>query len=48
VVAAELLRIIVGSIGLVLAVPATTLVASWYFNDREVSHDESDHNHHHH
>lgn len=49
VVAAELLRIIVGSIGLVLAVPATTFVAAWYFNTREVdSHDHSSHHHHHH
>jgi uncharacterized membrane protein len=34
IVVEELLRIIVGSIGLVLAVPATTLVAAWYWNDR--------------
>lgn len=31
VVAAELVRIIIGSIGLVLAVPLTTLIASWWF-----------------
>lgn len=36
VVAAELLRIIVGSIGLILAVPATTAVAAWYFNKHTV------------
>ncbi len=50
VVASELLRIIVGSIGLILAVPATTAVAAWYFQSREVE-DEEDlvHcGHHHH
>ena len=31
VIAAELARIIVGSIGIILAVPATTLVAAWWF-----------------
>lgn len=36
VVASELLRIIVGSIGLILAVPATTAVAAWYFSKRTV------------
>lgn len=50
VVAAEYLRIIVGSIGLVLAVPLTTALAAWWFSDREV--DESSlsscgHSHHH-
>lgn len=34
VIASELLRIIVGSIGLIMAVPATTAVASWYFHNR--------------
>ncbi len=50
VVAAELLRIIVGSIGLILAVPATTAVAAWYFQHHEVDegHDASSHHHHHH
>ncbi len=53
VVAAELLRIIVGSIGLILAVPATTAVAAWYFEHKkfdetaDVSHDDHDHHHHH-
>jgi len=52
IVAAELLRIIVGSIGLILAVPVTTVVAAWYFHNREVdgtgdvSHDGHHHNHH--
>lgn len=36
VVAAELLRIIVGSIGLIMAVPTTTAVAAWYFSKRDV------------
>lgn len=36
VVAAEILRIIVGSIGLILTVPVTTLMAAWYFKDKEV------------
>jgi uncharacterized membrane protein len=35
VIAAEILRIIVGSIGLVLAVPITTLMAAWYFKDKK-------------
>lgn len=49
VVAVELVRIIVGSIGLILAVPATTLLAAWYFKDREVPHmHEHGHGHHHH
>ncbi|MEK7638563.1 MAG: YibE/F family protein [Patescibacteria group bacterium] len=50
VVASELLRIVVGSIGLVLAVPATTAVAAWFFQDRVVLEedlDEHDHGHHH-
>jgi uncharacterized membrane protein len=52
VVAVELVRIIVGSIGLVLAVPATTLLAAWYFKDRDVphmhDHGHHGHGHHHH
>jgi len=49
VVAAELLRIIVGSIGLILAVPATTAVAAWYFQSHEASDEELEHcGHHHH
>ncbi|MFN3693309.1 MAG: YibE/F family protein [Candidatus Paceibacteria bacterium] len=48
VVAAELVRIIVGSIGLVLAVPFTTLVAAYYFSRHEIDNDSSpSHNHHH-
>lgn len=47
VVAAELLRIIVGSLGLILAVPATTAMAAWYYQKREVTH-SGGHGHHHH
>ncbi len=35
VVAAEILRIVVGSIGLILAVPLTTVMAAWYFRNKE-------------
>lgn len=36
IVAAEILRIVVGSIGLLLAVPLTTVMAAWYFKDKAV------------
>ncbi|MEZ4103792.1 MAG: YibE/F family protein [Candidatus Paceibacterota bacterium] len=39
VVAAEVLRIVVGSIGLILAVPLTTAMAAWYFKDKIVKED---------
>ena len=49
VIAVEIVRIIVGSIGLILAVPMTTLVAAWWYNGREVDSDcVSSHHHHHH
>jgi uncharacterized membrane protein len=48
VVAAELLRIIIGSMGLILAVPATTAVAAWYFQDKVVVSSEAGHGHGHH
>jgi len=52
VIAAELIRIIVGSIGLILAVPLTTLAAAWYFDKRTIldvdGHDHPSHAHHHH
>ena len=35
-VVAEILRIIVGSIGLILTVPLTTALAAWYFQDKDV------------
>lgn len=40
VIASEVVRIIVGSIGLVLAVPLTTALAAWYFKDKEVCREE--------
>ncbi len=47
-IAAEILRIMVGSIGLILAVPFTTLMAAWYFSQREVSKEDCDgHSHGH-
>ena len=49
VVAVEFLRIIVGSIGLILAVPTTTLVAAWYFAKHGVDENSvSTPRHHHH
>lgn len=49
VIAAEVIRIIIGSIGLILAVPLTTLFAAWWFDNHEVdSIDNSSHHHHHH
>jgi uncharacterized membrane protein len=49
VIAAEVLRIIVGSIGLILAVPLTTAIAAWYFRDKSVCDDDGHgHAHHHH
>lgn len=50
IIAAEILRIIIGSIGLILAVPFTTAVAAWYFGNRDVDkkdiHLHSHHTHH--
>ncbi len=48
IIAAEIVRIIVGSIGLILAVPLTTLLAAWYYKDREVDpHEDHGHTHGH-
>ena len=49
VIASELARIIVGSIGLILAVPLTTICAAWWYGTHEVD-DSVDlsHGHHHH
>ncbi len=48
IVAAEILRIVVGSIGLLLAVPLTTAMAAWYFKDKCVhDHDVCGHGHGH-
>ncbi len=48
IVAVEIMRIVVGSIGLILTVPLTTAIAAWYFKDHctEDCTDDS-HNHHH-
>lgn len=40
VIAAEIIRIIIGSIGLILAVPMTTLAAAWWFNKHSVDSDD--------
>jgi len=49
VVAAELVRIMVGSIGLILAVPFTTTMAAWYFRNKQVeAHECTAHCGHHH
>ncbi|MEX2340760.1 MAG: YibE/F family protein, partial [Candidatus Paceibacterota bacterium] len=48
VIAAELARILIGSIGLILAVPLTTIIAAWWFGSREVTEEEHDsHGHYH-
>ncbi len=53
VITAEIVRILVGSIGLILAVPFTTALAAWYFSTRTLAAhdhdgDEHGHDHHHH
>jgi uncharacterized membrane protein len=49
VIAAELVRIIVGSMGLVLTVPFTSFLAAYYFKSRIVdNHSSPSHGHHHH
>ena len=48
VIVSELARILVGSIGLIMAVPLTTAIAAWWFGNREVDNTESGHYHHHH
>jgi uncharacterized membrane protein len=46
IVAAELIRTLVGSIGLILAVPFTTLVAAWWYDTHDVDpHEDSGHTH---
>src|SRR5690606_14722809 len=47
-IAAELARILIGSIGLILAVPLTTALAAWWFGNREVDINTSGHYHSHH
>lgn len=52
VIAAEIARILVGSIGLLLAVPTTTAAAAWYFGRHVVDQEPEAllcaHGHHHH
>lgn len=51
ILAAEVVRVIVSSIGLVMAAPLTTALAAWYFKDREVEKPPAiacSHGHHHH
>lgn len=48
VVAAELVRIVVGSIGLILAIPITTLIAAYWYGTHAVDeHDHASHSHAH-
>lgn len=47
VIASELARILIGSVGLILAVPLTTGIAAWWFAKREVV-DSDHHGHYHH
>jgi uncharacterized membrane protein len=50
IIAVEILRIVVGSIGLLMAVPLTTAMAAWYFSRLSVSidsHENNSHDHHH-
>lgn len=45
IIAAEIARIIIGSIGIVLAVPFTTAVAAWWFQRRTPDHGTHSHTH---
>lgn len=48
IVAVELIRIFIGSIGLILAVPLTTLIAAWWYGthtDAEIRHEAHGHSH---
>jgi len=46
--ATEIIRMIVGSIGLIMTVPIVTFLAVWYLKDYESSRSGSHHGHHHH
>jgi len=49
IIAAEIARIVIGSIGLILAVPFTTFVAAWYFGSKaSIPEEELHHCGHHH
>jgi uncharacterized membrane protein len=43
--ATEIIRILMGSIGLILAVPITTLIASYFLTQKNVSGEPSEHTH---
>lgn len=50
VIASELARILIGSIGLILAVPISTAIAAWWFSKRQVIDNHTSghyHSHHH-
>ncbi|MEX0930889.1 MAG: YibE/F family protein [Candidatus Paceibacterota bacterium] len=48
IIAAEIARIIVGSMGVILAVPLTTIIAAWWFGTHGVrDKDLRTHTHHH-
>lgn len=46
VIAAEIARIIIGSMGVILAVPLTTLAAAWWFSAHGAERAEMHHHHH--
>lgn len=48
VIASELARILIGSIGLILAVPLTTAAAAWWFSKKDMDNNHSGHYHSHH
>jgi len=45
--ATEIIRMIVGSIGLIMTVPIVTFLAVWYLKDYESTRSDSHHGHHH-
>lgn len=47
VIAAEIARIIIGSMGVILAVPLTTFAAAWWFSTHGTEGEEHTHHHHH-
>lgn len=46
IVAVEIVRTLVGSLGLMLAVPATTLIAAWWVKKYGIPHEDGNENHH--
>jgi uncharacterized membrane protein len=47
-IAEEIIRTLVGSIGLILAVPISTLLAAWFVEGKVLESGDSHHHHHHH